>query len=676
LNVKVDQGKLASAALTQDGAEPIRGYVDACERAKGISGWAVDISDPGRILTIELLVDETVVAECQADILRADIAQVIKADALAGFRFPDATVQILSKLAARSAASRITLRIGGTDLALPSPASSPLLGEAFGDHSDVTQSPLGLDLEMRLANLRSQAVDFASQPLRRSADALAGFIEVLSVQEAGWVWLAGWMRRPDSFDSPVVVMERQKVPGGFAYALYERPDVDEDACGFIGVVNSDWRPDPLIDPYLVFGEDLRAQMNGATPARLIPFGDFLEYFDTTREGFYAGHAEALRVLIMRRESWNPAADNAVVTSQSAIETVLILPGFGCLVSGWVVSLLKPIDSLILKLGSSKLSCDRDSLFFSARPDLAAIFPGYDKLADRAGFTGVFRGYVTLDNLDSPILKLQFADGTSHNHAVNVRALRHLGRAVSIEAALKLYPSIISEFFFPDFAEAVRRQARAGFGSSMAHIVKPASRVVVVTAPEDRSSLFLMFEELRHRTRSFPSSLGFAIVAGTGQLRADIVGLFSALQEVSKAPCSLFFVDDSVDAFYALPEFLAALGARSFVFIGPDIHLTESGWQAAAQYLNRVTSDLQFLEVGDPAAPGQAGSVTAACFAWTSIALSKWLTTAPYHVGGFLDEKPLPPASDRAAISRGGAWFSKLPVVTPLSRAINRLVENA
>jgi len=468
-----------------------------------------------------------------------------------------------------------------------------------------------------------------------------------------------------------VVVDRQKIPAGFAMTLYERDDVNDDACGFFAVLHADWRPNRLSDPVIYVGEDAHTVIRCVKPLRLIKWQEFASFFETKRDICHTGHTKSLRKLMARRNAWIPDPPGGNGTTQAALEQILVLPGFGCIASGWAISASQPIDGFSLKLGASVLTCNRDTTYFKYRPDLVSVFPGGERLAERAGFTAVFRGDVALDDVDSPILKLAFANGSEKNHAVDVRAVRHLGKTVPMEKVLEYYPSIIAESFFPAFAAAVRAQARLAFGTCRRNVVNATAEVLVLVVPDNRSELFLMFEELCDYVRNNPHSFGFAIVAGTGESRSNTPALFAALQNTTTAPCSLFFVDDPKATFYALPEILSAVAARNFSYIGPDIYLTKTGWRAVAQHLAQATPSIRFFEVMDPAVDETNGMVTSSCFGWSSLAFAAWLISVPEHVGDFTDEAPLPAVTDGSAVSPAAARFSRLPVSTPLNAAINR-----
>lgn len=664
------------AQLSETEITTMRGAIEVCDARHGISGWALDLSDLRRVHVIQLLVDDTVLASCKTHITRDDIMEIMPDEAPAGFRFPAAAMETLRRLAAMFGEARITLRVEGTGYILPHGDLPVVLGRLFPAAPEPrTAEPA--DLRARLQEEHDQAQLLAREFAYVSPDCLPGLIEVASVDTGGYVWVAGWMQRQAPVHGPAVLVDHQRnLAAGYAFAQYERTDVDAAACGFIGTLHVNWKPKRLSDPVLYLGEDAHSEIATLSPLRVITWREFVEFFEIKKDECHSGDAAGLEQLMKRRDNWAVNAGGDPEASYAALEMVLTLPGFGCLVSGWAISLLRPIDGFMLRLGTTVLHCDRDTLFFKPRPDVASLLPGCENLLARAGFTGVFRGPVTFDDLETPTLKLCFADGSSSNHAVDVKALRQLGRAVPLEAALQLYPALTSEAFFPDFAAGVRTEIRRAVGACRAHTVQAAPRLVVMTAPDQRSEMFLLFEELIHHAGKFGDNFGFAIIAGTGPSRSNAVELFANLQARTQVPCSLFFVDDPDYAFHVLPDVLRAVGARAFVFVGPGVFLADAGWQAVQSHFAEPAAHPRFFAVVDPTAADQDGIATAACFAWTTIGFAAWVGTAPDHIGAFSDEAPLPRDLGQDSVYPRAAWFSRLPSVTPLVAAINQQAKSS
>jgi hypothetical protein len=247
------------------------------------------------------------------------------------------------------------------------------------------------------------------------------------------------MRRSGVVDCPVVVVDRQKSIAGLAYSLYERSDLPSEACGFVGVLYTNWRPTSGAEAFLYFGEHGRSYVRTLANLQVSQMADFSNNLLQRLKKCHTGHAAALSKLVVRSDSWTITGKDIDFPALASLEQVVALPGFGALVSGWALSPLKEIETFALRIGSVILACDRQSLYFKARPDLAGVFPGNDRLLPTAGFVAAFRGYLPADDLRSPVLKVIYHDGTSTNHPTPVDALRRLGKSVDFSAATDLMP---------------------------------------------------------------------------------------------------------------------------------------------------------------------------------------------------------------------------------------------
>jgi len=666
-----------TSSLDLEKGGDLRGHIDEFDLRKGIRGWAINLTQPSESATVEIILGSDVVAQCKTDIPRKDISDYVQTETRAGFRFSHDAIQALWERLPAGRDEPVAIRFSGTSLLLPSPVPLPTLGKAFF-LEDQSRS-LSTTYESRLADLYAQGRELAAKPLRPFPYHQAGYIEAIAFEEPGWIWASGWMRRPKTFDGAAVIIDNDKKwPAAAAFTLYEREDMKADACAFIAVIHTDWVPDPNSSMSLLLSDDLSSRISCIAIPQVRSVDEFFQYFAGMKDRLFAGRTQEIHQLIHEWQAWRPTRNSSAQrpTIEAAIEQSLILPGFGCLVTGWAISLLKPIVGFSLKLGSTIMPCDPRSLYFKSRADLASIFPGHDKALSKAGFTAVFRGDVATDNVLNPVLKIRFTDGTSHNIALDLRNLRQLGTTTHVDAACELYPSLRSEIFFPEFAAAVRAQSALARHAMQPYFVQPASKVIVLVAPEDKGEHFLLFEELQQFARNLPAPVGIVVIAADSAQRGLTSMMFEDFRKDSSTPASLFFTDDTTTAFYALPQILSDLEATSFAFVGANIFLTPEGWNTVCGYLGSGSDSLHFFEVLDPAMPEEdAGCNSALCFGWTHDALRLHLETAPHHVGPFIDAKPLPvdQASER---SLGCAWFSRLPIPTPLALAINSLVEEA
>ncbi len=651
----------------------LRGHVDFCDGVNGVSGWALDLANPKRKLRLQLLVDDAVIALCETDVVRDDVAALMHSDIAAGFKFPDSALVSLRGLARPYARSKLKVRVAGTDLVILSHNALGSLGEAFADGAPVRE-PVGFDLPARLSHHLGRAAELAKLPLRPAADQVIGYIEAVAIGADGKVWMQGWLRRRAYFDCAVVLVDQRKVAGSIAFTLHDRDDLGTDSSAFIALLYSEWRPSAASELYFYLDDPARSQLKGIKSFQLIQQHEFRNRFELLRNRCHSGHTAALWRLASHADSWSGAAQNTDIGVEAAVDQIIVLPYFGCLAVGWAQSAIKTVQSFALKLGDAVLRCDPESLLFKSRPDLATVFPGCEKLTERAGFVAVFRGVFSLENLGNPMLKVILSDGSTSDRPIDPRALRRLRHAVAIETVLHLLPSIELEAFFPDFAAALRRDARTASGSCRPYAVKPAARAIIFVLPDDRSEMFLLFEQFNRVPAARLDGLGVIFIAQSSDLRSDVLALFNALAAPLGEACSLFFVDDATYAIHDLPEVLQATGTRRFLFTAPNVYLTELGWRTASAVLADDVMGLAFFTINDPAAsPESEGIVSARCFAWTAIAFAAWHETAPSFIGGFHALNGLEDLAGPPIRYPGAAQFSKMPSASPLATAINTVV---
>ena len=665
--IKMDERPtLISASLFDEASESVRGQIDRFDPITGIEGWAIDLADTDTVLTVELLIGDAVVAQVPAGRSRPDIAEALNLDIRAGFAFADDISERIVDLAESGTQGALRIRIAGTPYLLPSLTPPPdlrLLLSGMGGLN--TDGYRGFDMMARLSALRAETGDILRQPLRPLPENSLGFIESLALDEAGLVWIGGWMKRAVTTDQAVVIVDRQKISGAMAITMFERADLGSDAYGIIGVIHSDWRPTANSELFIYMSDGI-SYLQSLRPLNIVSKKSFAEHFSHRWPTCHTGHSSTLHYLLDHPDSWQPTDGAAGPQVRASLEKVLVLPSFGCLVIGWALSPLKAIENFGLKFGSTILSCDTSALSFWPRPDLASLVPGCDLLTDRAGFVAIFRGVIPPRDLDNPVLKVLLSDGSATNHNVDMKVVQRLGRAASIDNVLQLYPSLRSESFFRDFAAAVRQDARSLAEQADAFKVSPCQRAVVIGIPNERSDAFLLFENVRHRFRGRRHGPGLVFVAGRGATRHAVIGLFQELTASTELPCSLFFVDDPAGSSYALPNILGQLGADRFAFCAPGVLLTDEGWDAAVAREEGLT----LIAIDDAASHGQENGLSMDCFAWNRTNLGQWLRVAPSFLGGLGGHAARLLRDDAARIIPNGAWYFRMPSGSLLKRAIN------
>ncbi|OYX35509.1 MAG: hypothetical protein B7Y99_03085 [Caulobacterales bacterium 32-69-10] len=671
--------RLASATLTDKRPETVRGHLDRLDRLDGVSGWALDLKQPGRPVRLQLVVDEVVVAECETGGKRDDLVALLGRDTRPGFHFPPEALAGLKALLPDRHDKLVRVRFAEPRLVLKSKIPAPPLGLFMGhlDGPDANpvavtpRAPVGtaFDLLARLSDLRTEAQPLTEQVFRPANDRPSGRIEAAAIDDNGCVWLIGWMRRSDVVDFPVVVVDRQKIAGGFSFTHIDREDLGPGASGFLGVLLSDWRPAAGSEVYLYLNGDPRQQIQGLRPLRLMSKTDFFEHFSNVQAQCHTGNTQALQRMLASPISWAPTPRNAL-PAQVAVDEVLVLPSFGCIATGWVLSPLKPVESLTLKLGATILRADPASLTWKARADLASIYPGCDKLIERAGFVGVFPGVIPATDLGGAVLKVGFGDDDSANYAVETQALRRLGTAVDLNAVLRLYPALDAEPFFPALAKAAKQEQREQMGPIQPYSVAPARCCFIFAAPSDRSDLFLLIDRLSTMSRLAGPDVGVVLVGSSSALRAETIILFEDLATSVDAPCSLIFVDDGDYAFHHLPEILKAVEAERFLFGARDIHVTRGGGEIS-DILRTEDVPMAYVQI-EQSLLGQASQVCSSeCFLSSTAPFLASFPAIPFKLGGYAGDLKSPTGGP-AAIITGAAqrigWTNTPRILAKINNA--------
>ena len=669
------------------------GFVDTIDVDNGTRGWAVDTADLGRPVRLQLCVGPIVVAEVETRETRDDISIKFGRKVAAGFVFDTETMVSLPGLAldqdddvfVRFADSQIAVEAG---IALPK--SRTIAGQALS-LAKPPPPPDSMDLEMVLDGLRVQAQPLVQLSLTPSQDGLRGYIETLVVDPAGVVWFVGWMKggHPPEFGG--VLSEEGKHPAAVAMMGFHREDLPGDAKGILGIMATDWRPGAEThDLQFYFGVGGRHHLRAHTPLRIISFKELLSDYASIRERCINDrHTGSLQRMLASLESWLPGRTAGLrYGTESSLDRALLIPGLGCLVEGWVMSPMKRIEGLRMRVGSSVMTARQESLYWKPRPDLAAAFPRSETMTKRAGFIALFSGQGDTSDLADPVMKIIFEGGGSANWDIPPHIFRRLGHSAAIEDALSFFPALQDEPFFPRFARAaiaVQREAIAGpvtlraatprSGLPGSFRSQEAPGAIVMVLPEDRCDVFLMFEEVAQRCRSNAPMPELIFVASAGANRSDALWLFREFEEATAIRSSLMLLDEAGHALAALPAILREAQVDRFLFVGAGMFLTASGWAQAEEVLGDGRSDLVLFglepDQSEPFDPD--ASITARCFAWSQTPFEAWSGTAPPFFGGFHRDNGLRRATKLHSVNPGAVRTTRALVPTRICSAVNEAV---
>jgi len=660
------------------------GFVDVIDSMQGVRGWAVNLISPMDPVRLLLCVGQQVVAETLAEGDRHDISNKLGRPARAGFAFePDVMLTLSSFM--EDPDDAIWVRVADTGHGLASAAGTPTIGELMArlrKEAAPTPRHTTADFEYLLDELRAAADPLTNEALRPLPENLQGYIETVAVDTSGQVWFMGWMKRGHVQEFSAVLVERRKFPAAIAVISYARDDLPADSCGIVGLISSSWRPtSATAELHVFFGAAGRFHLRSHSPLRIVTSSELVAEYDGIRDRcFGEGRAIALQRMLTSLENWLPTRTAAQwFATECSIDRILLVPGLGCLVEGWVMSPMKRIEGLRLRVGASIMQADPEALYWKPRPDLLSAFPGGERMVSRAGFVGLFAGDAEPEDFADPILKVIFQGGSSANWSIAATTFRRLGHSASVEDALQFFPALQEEAFFPRFAEAAIRAERAAMNAPVVLAAQRSRRAMVFVLPEDRCDLFLLFEELAHQCRTAGGIEAVAFIAASKSNRSDALWLFREFQASHGAArniaCSLLVVDDAAQAFALLPDILREIGANRFFFAGAGVFLRESGWARARQALTPGSTDLVFfgLESEDFEQRESGSSVSARCFAWSAGHLARWALSAPAFMGGYYRENGLFLSKSAHVVHHNAAMCTRALISTQVQEAVNATV---
>ena len=521
------------------------------------------------------------------------------------------------------------------------------------------------------AGALAEAERLAERPLQPEGGP-QGYIETVASDGSGTVWVVGWMRRGHPLEFPAAVAGREQHGVAVALMMYPRADLPADAYGVIGIVAGAWQPalgeDGKPEAFtLFFGETGRFHLRCHAPLRVLSVEKLAgEYQELLARGRAMRQSPSLQRLLGALEVWEPTrAGAAWLGVETSVDRILLVPGLGCFVEGWILSPLRRIETLRLRVGGVVMTLMPQTLEWKRRQDLASVYPASAAMAARAGFVGLFEGTEEPADVADAVLKLVFEGGASVNWGIPPKVFRRLGQSARLEEARVFFPALEEEAFFPRFAAAAVRAERALVAPPLVLQAAAAERVLVFVLPQERCDRFLLFEEVARRCR--PGAAGgfdgvlFVGVAGPG--RSDALWMFREfVRDLPGMAASLVMIGEQGHAFGLLPEVLAAVGARRFLFVADGVFLTEAGWEAVPRVLAQQPAALVCLAASDMVAGAR-------CFGWSTTALGRWSDHAVTFLGGIFGDNGF------AALSPGvvpdAVRMSRAGVSGHLQDAVNR-----
>lgn len=617
----------------------IIGFVEKFDLYTGIEGWTVNPEAPEEPVTLELVVGEVSVAEAISGYRRDDVASELGLRCNAGFRFDGDLIQTLIRLPTTLHRHHLAVRVRGREVPLTSLVDLPSVLSVIQDikrRDRSSAAEAALQSELRLQDVKAAAQPMLARSFRAFDENRQGFIEQAAVDQIGNVWFVGWMQKGHAFEFPAVIVDGQKFAAGVVTMSFPREDLPETAAGIVGVIATDWRPSAHTEATLYFGSSPMFHLSTLRPLPVVRleniFGLF-EQFKPLCSGLPVRYIERLRA---SKNSWSISDPRTLgFPLDLYVDAMLVLPEFGCFAQGWILSPVKDVAGLRIKLGDVVLVCDEESFVTKARPDLLSVSPGNHYGCQRAGFIATFRGEVTPDELYNGLLQVEFKDGTAATIALDPKIMRVMNTSADVDAVRFFYPAIQYERFFPAFAKALRTLEKTACGRVTNFLVSRVQTALVLTLPGDRPDILLTLELLAERLNTLPSHIGVVVIAPRGQGRDQVTQRIAKLAQHYPDRVSLFFVDDTAYAFYALETILRSVEANRFAFVGAGVHLGHSGWALLSDRLEQSGDRLEFFQISgsmDPA-PVDYDAPSALSFLWNYFDFSEFLFKSPGFVGG-------------------------------------------
>jgi ADP-heptose:LPS heptosyltransferase/GT2 family glycosyltransferase len=513
---------------------------------------------------------------------------------------------------------------------------------------------------------RAEAAALARLPLQAGTAGPQGYIETVAIGE-GSVWIMGWMNPGHALEFAGAVAEGGSQHGVVVSLMaYARADLPPGARGIIGLADGAWQP-TLTDGQdfsLFFGPAGEHHLRCHQPLRRLGMAELAaEYQGLQALGLTARQTPSVQRVLGALESWAPTRPGAAwMGTECSVDRILLIPGLGCFMEGWVLSPLRRVVDLRMRIGGLVMALQPHTLTWKPRPDLVAAYPASEAMAAHAGFVGLFENPQDLSDYAEPILKIVFEGGASVNFPIPVKVLRRLGQSARPEDAQKFFPALEEESFFPTFAQAAARAERAVLAPFVPVQVAAAERVVVLALSQERPDMFLAFAAAAQHARR-GHAWGVVFLTPAGAARSDALWLFRDFgRDAPDIAASLITIPEPSQMFASLPDILAAVGAKHFLFVADGVFLTDAGWALVPRALATQTP----LFLGD-----DGDTLGARCFAWSAEALARWAVTSVAYLGGVYGDNGLPHHVD--SVVNGAAWSSRPVVRSGLQASVNRVL---
>ena len=644
-------GVMAEVLLSPELAErhpvTLRGRVDAISASKGIVGWLVDLERPGRRHRMELLAGDRVIAVTETVLFRDDLGFPDAPEMTPGFQFPPVSLLTILETAPAARPERLRVRVADTSYTLLSAVTLYTndvveLAEQIADETLpalINPASLLVTLEER----RNLGRALLRRPFRPNSAAEIGFVEVVSAIATDLLLLIGWMQKPMPIDMAGVVIEGEKHAFGLAGFTYRRPDLAGDAVGFFALAKTAWRPSRDASFVLFWKAEQYVYLRGQEGWRAIVPQEAAKWLDEVEADVSAVDPAAIRHSLSLLNSWDPALlEDKGAGLRHGIDRVVIFPGFGALVEGWIISPWKQIASLTLRIGDQVMPGDDRTFMIRSRKDLATPFPDFADLVAASGFSSVFLGDVARATGTSARLRVSLEDGSAALLKIEPHVIRLCNNRASFEATLLRRTSIPNEPFFLELVRGFGEGVKSRAGRVRPIDVQRCTRAMIIALPSSADDMLLLFEEIGRSGGRLPDNVAIVILSSVEQNRTRILSSLAGLRRRLTRPVHLVEITELDYAIWSLESVLDMLGCERFWFVGPGAIPLESGWRAGGAWLSGSgPGRLTFFIKGPRAQAIDGAELVSLSFGWTAQAFREWLPGAPFVPSGFYRDNGLP-----------------------------------
>ncbi|WP_238367980.1 hypothetical protein [Mesobacterium pallidum] len=612
-------------------ADLIAGQVERADAAAGIIGWAVDLGQPERVLTLRLLAGGHEIATTPTAYVRDDIDRDEGIGATdIGFRFDPVLLEALAALPESQQDAALAVEVAGTGFVLPSasplPTAGALLAQLRGAAARAGSGPAGGDdgmFEALLAEGQTRAAAADPGGKRRQV----GHIEMLRRLDKGHLFIAGWLSEVPPRRQAGVLAQGPEARHGAAVALatFPRDDLPDGAKAFVGLLRTDWR---AARGHTAFTVTLRP---GDEPLYLAasdevgqPSRDDLRAWVDSLASRAEDPAELalVRARIGRPSGWTPtpAEDGA----RLQIDNMLMVPGSGVFMRGWILNGSRRITDVQVRAGDAIARADMRSFYRYPRKDLTSAFAWAGDEVKGAGFTCFLRGPLDADLRDAQFLRIRYDDGTEQVQTLDTHGLRVLAAAQGAERLADFYPQLhVEPFFAEDQAQMRRMLARSlrvrPLDGALPQTPAPALVLQLGNMPQD---IDIVMHGLAGQAAAWPSGARIVALCDPETPRTRFLVWQQELRARGLGPV-LPVMGCAGHGLPQLAQVAALLPSSRLAFLKPGTVPRPEGWARICAWLAGTNPTAPQVLTTNAPRPGGLAEREIGALLWHAQPLAKW-----------------------------------------------------